>query len=74
MHLTPFAHYHHLRLAQINELKEMIAELSTDLHHVVIGGDFNIAADFSAEHPAASRRFARAKYLLRLFRRSDGTS
>jgi endonuclease/exonuclease/phosphatase family metal-dependent hydrolase len=48
-HLTPFARFVEARANQVDVLHEYLRDLSPEIDHVIIGGDFNIASEFSGD-------------------------
>jgi len=72
VHLTPFAGNFQARAQQVSALKKAILEQSGDVDYVLVGGDFNIAADFSTDSPDLARQLARGRALYDQFGEDTG--
>jgi endonuclease/exonuclease/phosphatase (EEP) superfamily protein YafD len=67
-HLTPFTEYANVRRAQIDQLSSFICHRRAPNSTVILGGDLNIAGDYSALTGKDRRRLESALWLYSYFK------
>ncbi len=71
-HLTPFTSYYEVRSRQVGMMAKIIENLSFERDHVIVGGDFNIAADFQAYSQKKFTALKQAQWPYALFASTSG--